>query len=371
MPSVQDIVPPAGTPAVSGEDDSGGPSPLLTRSVVAKILMAIIVVPSLVAALFIIASTIIQDKAKHTALFREAERTQALLRFELDSGANSLTAAMGDLAANPSLLNAMAGGDSALMRRAVRPMFNRLRDAYGVGYLTISKADRSPILRLEGDERAGQVVDRLNLFDAAEAGAQPFGLDLDSFGRVTLRVVAPWRDNDGHLIGFIELGRDVEPLIDAIHRVLGVDILVLVHKDLLDRDRWEEGERLAGRQRSWDELASSVAVVQTLQTVPMAVGLMIEDGSRSREVKVGLEEGRHTFAFTTRPLVDIGRREIGQIVILRDVTDANWEFQRTFLALAILAVAIIVLGFLRCRMLLMPPPPPPENGAADEAAGDA
>jgi hypothetical protein len=234
----------------------------------------------------------------------------------------------------------------------MRPLFERLHDGQGISYLNISRADRSQILRLESGQRTGQVVDRLNLFDAAEAGALPYGLDLDTLGRVTLRVVAPWRDGDGHLIGFIELGREIEPLIDSLHRVLGVDVLVLIRKDLLDRESWEEGERIAGRQRSWDELASSVAVIQTLPSVPMPVGLMIEDGSRSREVTVTADKKRRTYAFTMRPLQDIGERPIGEIVVLKDVSDSNLLFGRTILVPTLLSVAIAVAGFLFGRAAL-------------------
>ncbi len=317
-----------------------------------RVLFIIGIIPALIVLAFVTASVIAQDRAKRVAVSGAAERTEQLLRLELDQEAGAFRAAMDALAVNPALLRAMNQGDGAALRQTVRPLFDRLHEEQGISYLNFTRADRSQILRMEGSERTGQVVDRLNLFDAAEGGALPYGLDLDAFGTVTFRVVAPWRDSDGHLIGFMELGRDVEPLIDSLHRVLGLEVLVLVHKDLLDRDRWEEGERLAGRQRSWDELATSVAVIQTLQTVPMPVGLMLEDGSRSREVTVSPDKKRRTYVFTVRPLVDIGERPIGEIVVLKDVTDTTLVFRQTFLALAVFSALIALLGFLHSRAVL-------------------
>ena len=318
-----------------------------------RVLLIVGLVPALIVVAFIVASGVALDRSKRSAVSATAEHAQRLLRLELDQEATAYRAAMEAVGLSPGLVHAMTAGDAAALKQAARPMFERLREQQGISYLNFIRADRSQILHLEGTERSRQVVDRLNLFDAAEAGEQPYGLDLDAFGTVTLRVVAPWRDVEGHLIGFIEVGRDVEPLIDSLRRVLGVEILVLVHKELLDRDRWEEGERMAGRQRSWDELASSVAVVQTLQTVPMPIGLMIEDGSRSREVTVALDnKKRHTYVFTVRPLSDIGSRQIGEIVVLMDISAISLIYNEMFIGLLVFAALLAGAGFLYARSLL-------------------
>jgi hypothetical protein len=317
-----------------------------------QIQLLVALLPVIVTALFVLTNFATQEATKRASLARVAERAQELLRLQLDQQAESLLAAIDSLAASPSLQRALENGDDAAFAHGLRPLFDRLKDQHGVSHFYVTLPDRSSFLKLDGNGRSGQVVDRLDLFDTAENGAPPYGLDLGALGTLTLRVVSPWRDSQGRLLGFIELGEDVAPLIEANHRVLGLELLVLVRKEFLDRDKWEEGERLAGRSGSWDELGSSVAVAQTLHSIPTSLGLMLEDGSRAREVVISMEKGRHVFTLSVRPLLDIAQKPIGEIVLLRDVTEVNGDFARTQIALVLLGSVVTLAGFLWCRRLL-------------------
>jgi hypothetical protein len=234
--------------------------------------------------------------------------------------------------------------------------------------LYFTRPDHTALARLEGMGRDGRVVDRLTLFDAAESGAPFVGLDLSTYGTLTLRVLVPWRTGDSRLIGFIEMGREIGPLIDAVHRVLGVDVLMLVKKEMLDRDKWEEGERLSGRQDSWDEMGALVTAAQTLQSIPTAVGLVLENGPWRKGMTV-IAASHRTLAVSVRPLVDLGNRRIGEMVILRDITGSNWDFTRTMGVMTVFAALVTLAAFLRCRSLLSEPPPaPPTDGSAEGPA---
>ena len=56
---------------------------------------------------------------------------------------------------------------------------------------------------------------------------------------------------------------------------------------------------------------------------------------------------------------------IGNVVLLRDVTEASHAMARTMILLVVLAIALIATGFVLCRWLLAaelhyPAPPPPK-----------
>ncbi len=343
-----------------------GIQPRSMAKVRAQVLTVFSVVLALVVAAFVVAAIVSQEQAKRAGVERAARKADDMLRLRLDEEAALMRAAIDALTTHPTLRQEMEEGDAQALHQRIAPLFGRLENELGVGHLYVSRPDRSAFVKLEGEGRNGQVVDRLSLFEAAENGAPSYGLDLSALGTLTLRVVVPWRDAQGRLIGFVELGKDVAPLVDTVHRVLDVDLLVLVRKDLLDRDKWEEGERLSGRQGSWDELVSMVAVAQTLQSIPAAVGLRLEDGSHGHEAVIPSDKGRRVYSLATRPLLDVGQRQIGTVVLLRDVTDANREFNRGIVALTLFAAVAAAVGYLRCRVLLADVPEPSSSEETEE-----
>jgi len=319
----------------------------------AQVLLIVVLVPVLVLAMFIAATYVYQEESRGGRVVKDADRAQALLRQQIDDSASSLHVVLEGLQDDPQLVRALASGDSEALQHRVAANFAHLRDQHGVSHLYFSRPDRSSLLRLDGAGKSGQVVDRLSLFDAAENEGQADGIDLNAFGVVTLRVSAGWRDAEGKLLGFVEIGRDVAPMIDIVHRVMGLDIVLLVKKDMLDRDRWDEGERQAGGQGDWDELSGAVSVARTLQTIPTQVGLLIEDGQpASNGGSTIVPVGKRSLAVSVRPLIDLQKKPIGEVVLLRDVTETSRAMVRTLTLLIVFAGALILAGFWRVRLLL-------------------
>jgi hypothetical protein len=319
-----------------------------------QILIVFAAIPLLILMISMVSVYAYREESRSGRLIRDADRSQALLRLEIEEASNSLHALIDSLQeGNSGLVSALETGNEKALEANVAPYFAHLRDQHGISHLYFSRPDRTPLLRLDGSGKSGQVVDRITLFDTAEQAGRSDGLDLNAFGVVTLRVTVGWRDASGKLIGFVEVGRDIAPMIDAIHRVMGLDILLLVRKDMLDRDRWEEGERQTGGQGSWDELANYVSVATTLATIPTPIGLMLEDGKPAMNGDVTIVGvGRRNLAMSVRPLLDLEQKPIGDIVLIRDVTENTKSMGRTLLWLMSVGVVLIALGFWRSRWLL-------------------
>ena len=322
-----------------------------------QVLFIIVLMPVLIMAMCLAATYVYQEELRGGRLVRDADRSQELLRLQIEEATASLHAVIDGLEEGTALTAALADGDARKLEHIASPTFSHLRDQHGISHLYFYRTDRTLLVRLDGNGKSGQVVDRMNLFESAETNGSSDGIDLNAFGVVTLRVTVGWRDEGGKLIGFVELGRDVAPMIDQIHRVMGLDILLLVKKDMLDRDRWEEGNRESGGQGSWDELANYVSVARTVPTIPTPVGLMLEDGQPDKNGGTNIVGvGKRSLALSVRPLIDLEDKEIGDVVLLRDVSEASRSMARTLIWLLVVSVAAIALSFWRVRWLLREEP---------------
>jgi hypothetical protein len=331
----------------------------------------LVLVLVLIGIAFLTSAYVFRERSQRLTLERGVQSMQQLLRLQLDEDRALMRATVDMMSINPDLRRAINDGDRQALEHQFRPVFDRLREQRPISHLYVSLANRHSLIKLEGPGRGGQVVKRLAMFDEAEGGGDSSGLDLGALGILTLRTVVPWRDQHGDLIGFVELGEDVAPMVDVIRRVLNLDVLVLIHKDRLDRDKWEEGERLTGGQTSWDELSSSVAVAHTLQSIPTALGLLLEDGSRPRKAVIATENGRRVLLIASRPLLAVDQQEIGEIVVLRDVTSSEiafrWALAGTIGFTLLIAAALILHTRRVLTRLTRPQPPAGEGGEGGEA----
>ncbi|MDH5400794.1 MAG: hypothetical protein OEX02_21755, partial [Cyclobacteriaceae bacterium] len=99
-------------------------------------------------------------------------------------------------------------------------------------------------LRVHKPESHGDYIDRFTFTTTKETGKLSFGIELGKFGTMTLRVVSPWYVED-KLVGYIELGEEIENMLPDISNMLNSEVYVLINKDRLNKTDWEQGQTIS------------------------------------------------------------------------------------------------------------------------------
>lgn len=186
--------------------------------------------------------------------------------------AKALRTLMHVLGRDETLRAALARRDRAALLARAAPMFEDLKREYGVTHFYFSGPDRVNLLRVHAPERYGDVIDRFTTLQAERGGAAVHGVELGPLGLFTLRVVVPWREEKtGRLLGYVELGMEIDHVIEHIRRVLGVDLYVLIDKQFLKRKDWEDGMRSLGRTPDWERFPGIVVSLHGGQAIPPAL----------------------------------------------------------------------------------------------------
>jgi signal transduction histidine kinase len=312
------------------------------------ILVPFVLVLVFAVAVFVVAADWLQDHSQRDAADQSADAVQSLLRLQLDRDAGLMHATVDAMTNDAVLRDAMRHGDREALLRRVQPLFTELRDRHRITHLSFIRPNRAMLVRVHEPDREEDGIDRGTMLDEATRGVPSFGLDLGVQGHLTLRSVVAWRDHEA-LLGFVELGEDIAPMAEDIHGVLGVDLLVTVQKDFLQRDKWDEAGRQEGHQGNWDQLPFSVAVAQTVKTLPPALTPAVLQGPYPRKVETTTDAGHKVLMVSVLPLIDVAQRSIGTIVVLRDITAAQQVFFRAMVlvvALSALAGTVVFILFL-------------------------
>jgi signal transduction histidine kinase len=275
------------------------------------------------------------------------ERSQAVANLfaqKLDHDANLMMATLHAMMSNRAMEEAFRRGDRQELARQGGPLFDALRNEHNITHLYLTRPDFVNLYRFHSPEEFGDRIDRITTTQAHVQQAAAHGIELGPIGTLTLRLVMPWK-RAGELIGYMEIGEEIEHLIEGIQRSLSVDLLVLIDKHYVEQEQWQRGQAMMHRSGDWNRFASHAVLAQTVDQLPVALddrllgrllaGHSTEIGERGRSLHLAVV-----------PLDDAGKRHIGDLVVIRDITALESTFQWSFISVTLISLLVAggVLG---------------------------
>jgi signal transduction histidine kinase len=251
------------------------------------------------------------------------ESVQELFDKQIQSETEHLDAVITVLSQNLELQAAWLAQDREKLLQLSEPLLTDLSNRLKITHFYYHDANRINFLRVYHPERFGDVIKRQTLLEAERTGKPSVGIELGKLGTLTLRMVHPWII-DGQLAGYIEMGEEIDHLIRKLRDILQVELYVSIYKEFLNRKDWESGMKLMGMQSNWDQYPASVIVGKTHTEIPGVLGSFLVKGEHeymemARDLKLSF--GNMKFRVGVIPLFDVSEREVGDIVVLYNVTE--------------------------------------------------
>ncbi|MBU1690266.1 MAG: EAL domain-containing protein [Gammaproteobacteria bacterium] len=225
----------------------------------------------------------------------------------------------------------------ALLKRSA-PLFKALHDQYGITHFYFEDTARVNVLRVHQPERYGDTINRYTTLTAEKTGKITSGVELGPIGTFTLRVVAPIYDSHG-LIGYVELGEEIEGVLQGLHDIIGTDLALFIDKQFLVRKNWESGMRMLKRNADWDRLPDAAIIHQTLD-LPREVLLRLLSGRDQPDSITNLNLGNKHYHVGMIPVEDATGRKVGSLFMLQDMSLKFREMAATLRNLSLFYLAL-------------------------------
>ena len=287
-------------------------------------------------AVFAAAIHLVENRIREQELAERSTAVAKLFAQKLDKDTNLMRAVLRAMTSNPAVEAAFLRRDRKGLARQGAPLFATLRADHRITHLYFTGPDLVNVYRLHSPGEFGDEINRMTTLRARDLGDTVHGLELGPLGTLTLRLVAPWR-RDGNVLGYLEIGEEIEHLIEEIRDSLSVDLLVLVEKRYLLPEQWQRGMALMNRQGDWKRFDTHVALAQTTDQLPAAltnrVFTKLLDGRT-----VGLEERGRKLHVALLPFEEAGGRHIGELVVIRDVTALESMFRWSTVAVILFSL---------------------------------
>jgi diguanylate cyclase (GGDEF)-like protein len=173
-----------------------------------------------------------------------------------------------------------------------------------------------------------------------------YGVELGPLGTFTLRLVMPWFAADGQLLGFVELGMEIDHVLRKVQHIGNAKTYVLINKQFLDRREWEAGMRMLGRLPDWEQFPDAVVNNQAVDDMPkeLAHGLH-ESLLAEKKLAEYMLAGTSAYRAVFLPLMDAAGNSVGRMVLMLDVSVQVKEIKA-------LTRESILVGGIACVSLL-------------------
>ena len=310
----------------------------------ARILIPFAILILTITGAFLIAAYLFEDREREESLTASVAAAESLYHQGIEKDSDIMHAALIAIARDKGIKEAFLNRNREALLKRAWPLFDELRKNNNITHFYFTGVDRKNFLRVHKPDQFGDTIDRITMLRAEKEQEVARGIELGVLGTFTLRIVLPWYDGD-RLIGYLELGEEIDSIAEEVHRILGADLLVLVNDRVLDLQHWETGRKMLGHQSDWRRFGSMVVVGRAMKKIPPALIRVLERDDRSYKGVLRMEEDEKDIFVAFLPITDVSGGEVGDLVVVQDVTGQQKGFRDGMAGIAILSLLVGSLVF--------------------------
>gem|GEM_PF-873016 len=261
---------------------------------------------------------------------------------------------MTQLALDGELERAMRRKDRAELYKLSRPLFQQMRQHHGITHFYFHDPAGNNFLRLYDPQKFGDRIERHVFRAAAATNNVKSGLEVGRLGTLSYRTVMPWRVR-GELIGYIEVGIEIDFLLRKLKEIVKDDFLATIPKKLVHQENWLRGRRVFNHSADWGIFPDDAVSASTLPSEPIMeyiarkMGPPVAHGAIFTKEYSSMRFADRTYRFKWFPLQDIEGQDIGKLIVLHDITEDLSDFRsfifRVFMLSAVLSAAMFVFAY--------------------------
>lgn len=222
------------------------------------------------------------------------------------------------------------------LNKSVKDLYDRLNNNVQLTHMYFIKTDGSVFLRVHNYQKDKDIIDRVTFKRAKESNSLFYGLEFGLMKNYTLRVVKPWFV-DGKLVGYIELGKEIDKIINQISLSLNTDIYIAVKKDIYKESSHEVKKSLLSKIQT-----NNHYIVYSTSKVPLKIEPILNGDILNEDI----HDNNNEYFVSKKILSDVSGKELGYFVFLSDVSLEHRIMYGSIkiLSLIILVIAAILIG---------------------------
>lgn len=292
---------------------------------------------------------------------KEVDTAEGIFHHLLEDDTKTLSAVLEVIIHEPVIQRLYKEKEREKLYAYTHVLFEELKNKHGITHWSFILPDGHTFLRVHENAMYGDEIKRSTFFKARDTQKTASGLELGKTA-YALRTVMPYYDNDGELIGYLELGEEIDHILNVLKKETTNEFVLIADKKYLNREDWSSARKLAGKEDTWDKVGGEHLILDST-TESISSGACFNEDNLE-----GVEEGEHLFQRIQEDdktyqcggfsFNDEGDRHSGAVLALLDVSSHFAIFnkaQKTTIAILLtLFVVFIAFSWILVRRLVRP-----------------
>jgi len=253
---------------------------------------------------------------------------------------------------NVEIKKAFLEKDRDKLYRLTSPIFKDLKNNYRITQWAffLPEPVSAFFLRVHDPAKFGDPINRYTYQKSVRTKDFATGMELGQTA-FALRVVHPYYNN-GKLIGYMELGEEIDSFFNILKEGTENEYGLVVLKKYLSRDGWRSVRETAGLRDNWDDLKDLLIIDSTSKNLTFNLKVDLENLPDRGLILNNQAAGTNIYNLAVFPLYDAAGRKVGGIFAYTDVTILMNNLTGLLIGMTLwMAVIFIVVLFIAYLIL--------------------
>ena len=207
-----------------------------------------------------------------------------------------------------------------------KSVFESLKSNFNISHAYFILPDKKVFLRIHNPNKYEDVIERYTLEQSIQTQTVYSGLELGLFNNLTLRVVVPWII-DGELLGYIELGEDIDHMSERLLQYLPVShVAITMDKTLAGFSKYFKWFEFLKTKKNFDDSKKMVIVDSSFMNISASIKELLIANHTITNQSISIDALR--YLANSVDLRDAKGQVIGSIVMFSDIKDEEFQFKR-------------------------------------------
>jgi signal transduction histidine kinase len=260
----------------------------------------------------------------------------------VDSEASKISSYLEFIKEKRSLQKLFIDNNNDELYKQCQGIYQHLNKNGDITHFYFIKPDGEILLRVHDKDRHSDIIKRHTFIKSKENNSTFYGLEFGLKKNYTLRIVHPWIV-DGKIIGYVELGKEVDKIIESLSTQLNIEIYFAVDKSV-----FKNAPKFVKSKLEKAHTIDSSYIVYKSNNIPKNISKLLKENSMQ-----WVDLDGNNYISHNDILKDVSGKKLGKILYLVNVTKEYDEFiislYRYGMIMAIGTALMLLIGVFFAR----------------------
>lgn len=225
-----------------------------------------------------------------------------------------------------------------------KKIYNSLTKNYNLTHFYFHDKNKKNFLRVHNYKKHSDIINRYTLQRSIELQKEFGGIEFGIFHNLTLRVVRPFIV-EGELIGYLELGEEIDYLTPYISKIFKSETMIALDKKYIEESNFKMFKTLNNKIQTYEKTDKYFIINTTMEKVHKKIKYEIDYNAEGINPNLNIRDTKYNYL--SIDLFDVSNKKVGKLINLVDLSKENNILRKS------IYITTMIILFITLFMLIL------------------